>query len=106
MPCRAVLIALCRPPAGMAHLNVQRFASSQLARRAANLNPSVLSSARGVPIANGINLNAKDLAHGEDGHGHGHGPAMRKDFNMPKWAARVETGSTGVTRLVSPMNGE
>lgn len=96
------LFALCR----MAHLNVHRFGSAQLARRAANLNPSVKVSARGVPVVNGLNLNAKDPHHGDDAHGHGHGPAMRKDFNLPKWAARVEMGGTGVARLVSPMNGE
>ena len=89
----------------MAHLNVHRFGSSSLARRAANLNPSVVSTARGVPVVNGINLNARDPHHGE-GHGGSHGPALRKDFNIPKWGSRVETGSTGVARFVTPVNGE
>jgi len=87
----------------MAHLQVTRFGSSALQRKAANLGPTVMTSAKGVPIVNGINLNAKMAGHGAE-MDHGHGPTVRKDFSIPKWAARVDVSPLGGSRLTASMN--
>ena len=79
---------------------------STLQRKFANLAPSTYSTAKGLPVAYGINLNAAAPAAGhDDGHGHGHGPSPRKDYNIPKWANRVELSTLGAARMTSPANG-
>jgi len=78
---------------------------STLQRKFANLAPSTYSTAKGLPVAYGINLNAAAPAAGhDDGHGHGHGPSPRKDYNIPKWANRVELSTLGAARMTSPAN--
>lgn len=85
-------------------MSLGRLASAS--RTHLNLAPTVSSSARGVPIAKGINLGALSAGHhGDAGHDHGPDPVHRADLTVPKWSVNIGVGPTSQMRITTPING-